>query len=80
MIKAIHFFHRRPDLTVEDFQEYWRTTHADLVRQVPGIQRCVQCNTVVGLRPARTSGLRWCGGDLIRFNGRSRLGFRDTGR
>ncbi|MBL7212062.1 MAG: hypothetical protein ISS61_06775 [Desulfobacteraceae bacterium] len=32
MIKAIYFFHRRPDLTVEDFQEYWRTTHADLVR------------------------------------------------
>lgn len=47
VIKAIHFFHRRPDLTVEDFQEYWRTTHADLVRQVPGIQRCVQCHTLL---------------------------------
>lgn len=47
MIKAIYFFHRRPDLTVEDFQEYWRTTHADLVRQVPEIQRYVQCHTLL---------------------------------
>ena len=32
---------------MEDFQEYWRTTHADLVRQIPGIQRCVQCHTLL---------------------------------
>lgn len=47
MIKAIYFFHRREDLSVEDFQEYWRTIHADLVRQVPGIRRYVQCRTLL---------------------------------
>ena len=47
MIKAIYFFNRRMDLSVEDFQKYWRTTHADLVRKIPGIQRCVQCHTLL---------------------------------
>jgi uncharacterized protein (TIGR02118 family) len=47
VIKAIYFFHRRMDLSVEDFQKYWRTTHADLVRKIPGIQRCVQCHTLL---------------------------------
>ncbi|MFH1951036.1 MAG: EthD family reductase [Pseudomonadota bacterium] len=47
MIKAIYFFNKRVDVSVEDFQKYWRTTHADLVRQIPGIQRCVQCHTLL---------------------------------
>jgi len=47
VIKAIYFFNRRPELTVEEFQEYWRTTHADRVRQLPGIQRYAQCHTLL---------------------------------
>jgi len=47
VIKAIYLLTRRSDLTVEDFQEYWRTTHADLVRQIPGIQHYVQCHTLL---------------------------------
>lgn len=47
MIKAIYFFKRMPDLTVENFQEYWRTTHANLLRQMPGIKKCVQCHTLL---------------------------------
>ena len=47
MIKAIYFFNRRVDVSVEDFQEYWRTTHANLVRRIPGIKRCVQCHTLL---------------------------------
>jgi len=47
VIKAIYLFNRRSDLSVENFQEYWRTKHADLVRQVPGILRYVQCHTLL---------------------------------
>jgi len=47
MIKVIYFFNRRPDLSVEDFQKYWGTTHADRVRQIPGVKRCVQCHTLL---------------------------------
>ena len=47
MIKVIYFFHRRPDRSVEGFQQYWRTTHADLVREIPGVQRYVQCHTLL---------------------------------
>ena len=47
MIKAIYFFHRRQELSVEDFQEYWATRHADLVRQIPGVRGYVQCHTIL---------------------------------
>ena len=47
MIKAIYFFQRKSDLSVEDFQMYWRGTHANLVRQIPGVRRYVQCHTLL---------------------------------
>jgi uncharacterized protein (TIGR02118 family) len=42
MIKVCAVLHRRPDLGVEEFQEYWRTTHAALVAKVPGVRGYVQ--------------------------------------
>lgn len=48
MNKLIYCLRRRPDLTVEDFQTYWRTVHAPLVHErasVLGIVRYVQCHT-----------------------------------
>ena len=47
MIKWIYFFHRKPGLSVEDFQAYWRLTHSNLVRQIPGIRRYLQCHTLL---------------------------------
>jgi uncharacterized protein (TIGR02118 family) len=47
MIKAIYFFHKKRDLSVEDFQRYWRMIHADLVRQIPGVRCYVQCHTLM---------------------------------
>ena len=47
MIKAIYLFHRKPGLSVEDFQHYWAKTHADLVRQIPGLRGYVQCHTLL---------------------------------
>ena len=47
MIKLIYFFHRKPGLSVEDFQTYWGLTHSNLVRQTPGIRRYLQCHTLL---------------------------------
>lgn len=40
-VKAIEFFTRRPDLSVEDFQRHWRGAHAALAIKVPGVRRYV---------------------------------------
>ena len=40
-LKAVEFFTRRPDLSVDTFQRYWRDTHAALAVKVPGQQRYV---------------------------------------
>jgi uncharacterized protein (TIGR02118 family) len=45
MVKAISFFKRKPGMSVEGFQEYWRTAHAALVVKMPGIRRYVQSHT-----------------------------------
>jgi uncharacterized protein (TIGR02118 family) len=42
MIKAVTSFKRRPDLSVEGFRRHWRTTHAEVVGQLPGLRRYVQ--------------------------------------
>ena len=41
-IKVMAFIRRREDFSVEAFQTYWATTHADLVRLLPGVSRYVQ--------------------------------------
>ena len=41
MIKAIVGLHRRPDMSREEFREYFQTTHAPLLRQLPGLRRLV---------------------------------------
>jgi uncharacterized protein (TIGR02118 family) len=49
MIKLIFVLRRRPDLTREQFQTYWREHHAPLVRshaEVLGIRRYVQVHTL----------------------------------
>ena len=40
-LKAIEFFTRRPDLSVEAFQRHWRESHAALATRVPGMRRYV---------------------------------------
>jgi uncharacterized protein (TIGR02118 family) len=45
VIKLVFCIHRRPDLTFEEFDAYWRDVHGPLVRQhaeVLGIRRYVQ--------------------------------------
>jgi uncharacterized protein (TIGR02118 family) len=49
MIKLTYCLRRKPGMTVEEFQHYWRETHAPLVEaraEVLGIKRYVQVHTV----------------------------------
>ena len=51
MIKLIVAVRKRPDLSAEEFQDHWRTRHADLVRKSPAtakyIRKYVQCHTML---------------------------------
>lgn len=49
MITVAAFFKRRPGSSVEAFQDYWRTHHADLARELPGLRRYVQSHTLPGI-------------------------------
>ena len=42
MLKAITLIKRKPSLTVEEFQDYWRQRHVAVIRRLPGIRRYVQ--------------------------------------
>ncbi len=42
MVKAIHFFKRKPGMDVDSFAGYWRMIHAPIVKRVPGVRRYVQ--------------------------------------
>lgn len=46
MIKVISLFKRKPEMSVEAFTDHWLNVHAELVRQVPGIRRYVQSQTI----------------------------------
>jgi uncharacterized protein (TIGR02118 family) len=72
MIKAIYFFHRKQGLSVEDFQNYWATTHADFVRQIPGLRGYPQCHTILsGYR--RTTPPPLDGVEEVRFDSTAEL-------
>ena len=47
MVKLIAFFKRSAGMSVEAFQEHWRTTHAELVVQQEGLRRYVQNHTLL---------------------------------
>ena len=51
MIKLIVAIRKRPDMSAGDFQEHWRTRHAELVRNSPAtakyIRKYVQCHTML---------------------------------
>ncbi len=47
MIKVIYLYHKKPELSVEDFQTYWRLTHGELVGRIPAVSRYVQCHTLL---------------------------------
>jgi uncharacterized protein (TIGR02118 family) len=48
-VKWISFLRKRGDLSVDAFQDHWRTRHAQLVARIPGIVRYVQCHARKGI-------------------------------
>lgn len=46
MIKRLTMWHARSGVSREEALRHWRTGHAELVRQVPGIRRYVQDHCV----------------------------------
>ena len=46
MVKLVVFIKRKPGMSVDAFQHYWRTTHADIVARLPGIRKYVQSHTL----------------------------------
>ncbi len=68
MVKAVAFFKRRAGMAVEEFQDYWRTRHPEVVLKLPGVRRYVQSHT----RPAA-----YRNGELV-FDGIAEVWFDDT--
>ena len=46
MVKLVAFFKRKAGIPVEQFQQHWRTTHAELVVRQRGLRRYVQNHTL----------------------------------
>jgi hypothetical protein len=70
VVKLVFCCRRRAELTTEEFQAYWRNSHADLVRSVraaiPTMTRYVQNHTVFG---PLTDGVRESRGTGEPFDG-----------
>jgi uncharacterized protein (TIGR02118 family) len=47
MVKVITFIKRKPGMPVEEFQDYWRSRHPDVVTRLPGVRRYVQSHTLL---------------------------------
>ena len=46
MVKLIYVITRKPELSVAEFQRYWRETHGPIAARIPGVRRYVQCHTL----------------------------------
>ena len=47
MLKACTLIHRKPGKSVEEFQTYWRTIHADIVVRLPNVRLYVQSQPLI---------------------------------
>jgi len=49
MVKLIYCISKKPELSVDEFQRYWRDTHGPIAAKIPGLRRYVQCHVVPAL-------------------------------
>jgi len=42
VVKLIYCISKKPNMTVDDFQRYWREVHAPIAARIPGVRRYVQ--------------------------------------
>ena len=59
MIKLIYCINRKPDLTDEQFFDYWKNVHGPIGARIPGLRRLVQSRrvNVAGDKPADFDGV-----------------------
>ncbi len=55
MVKLIYVITRKPGMSVEDFQLYWRETHGPIAARIPGVRRYVQCHVLPELYARETA-------------------------
>lgn len=46
MVKVLTFLKRKAGMPVEEFQDYWRTRHPEVVARLPGVRRYVQSHVL----------------------------------
>jgi uncharacterized protein (TIGR02118 family) len=67
VVKLIYCISKKPELTIEEFQRYWRDTHGPIAGAIPGLRRYVQCHTAPETYASRPPG----------FDGAAELWFDD---
>ena len=48
MVKIVLLLHRRADLSVDEFRQYWHETHRPLLERLPGLRRLVLNDVLPG--------------------------------
>jgi uncharacterized protein (TIGR02118 family) len=46
VVKLIYCISKKPGMSIEEFQRYWREVHAPIAGAIPGVRRYVQCHAV----------------------------------
>ncbi|HWN98312.1 MAG TPA: EthD domain-containing protein [Blastocatellia bacterium] len=46
MIKLVYCFKKRPDLTDEQFFDYWKNVHGPIGARIPGLRKLVQSHAL----------------------------------
>jgi uncharacterized protein (TIGR02118 family) len=59
VVKLVYCISKKPEMSVEEVQRYWREVHAPIAARIPGVRRYVQCHVV----PATYDGERAPGFD-----------------
>jgi uncharacterized protein (TIGR02118 family) len=49
MVKLIYVITRKAGMAPDEFQHYWRETHAPIAARIPGVRRYVQCHVPLAL-------------------------------
>jgi uncharacterized protein (TIGR02118 family) len=68
MIKLVYCFAKKPDLSFEEFDRYWRDVHGPIGMRIPGLRRLVQSAAIRDPRDGHEPG----------FDGMAELWFDDV--
>jgi uncharacterized protein (TIGR02118 family) len=52
VVKIMLLLHRRSDLSVEQFRQYWHQEHRSLLERLPGLQRLILNDVLPGVEGA----------------------------